>query len=387
MGTLSPFHSGALTTNLRACALAARADGFEALVLARRSPHPPYQDVSARFVAFPEPKNRVSTLAARLERKIWGWPHLGQRRYAMRVARALSASQFQGVPWIISNDPDLAVYLRARFPTAFLVHRFHNQMAANSRVKAKLASSINACVAVSDFTRDWVENYYGFAPGAVQTVYNGVDSSQFSPATSEAAGPPVLNFVGRTGIEKGADILLDAALILARQTPRPPFSLQIVGANHWTGFQLDPYQTKLLERVEALEKLGVAVRRPGHVNRGDVPAEFRRAHIHVVPSRWDEPFGLTTVEGMASGLATVASHTGGSPEIIADAGFLFERDNPQDLASKLLPLIENPELRRDYAARARERALVFSWDNTWKGLKRAARLESRREEPRVQTKN
>ncbi len=374
MGTLSPFHSGALTTNLRGCALAARADGFEALVLARRSPHPPYQDVSAHFVAFPEPKNRASTLAARLERKIWGWPHLGQRRYARRVARALSAPQFQGMPWIISNDPDLAVYLRARFPTAFLVHRFHNQLSAGERVKARLASSLNACVAVSNFTRDWVEDYYGFAPGAVQTVHNGVDSAQFSPAASEPSGPPVLNFVGRTGIEKGADILLDAALILARQMPRPPFSLQIVGANHWTGFQLDPYQAKLLERVEALEKLGVAVRRPGHVNRDDVPAEFRRAHIHVVPSRWDEPFGLTTVEGMASGLATVASDTGGSPEIIADAGFLFERDNAEDLAKKLLPLIENPAMRRDYAVRARARALDFSWNNTWKGLKKAALL-------------
>lgn len=372
-GTLSPFHSGALSTNLRSCALAARADGLEVLVLARQSPHPAYDDVRAHFVPFPAPKNPLSTLVARLDRKLFGWPHLGHRVYAARLARALSRPELQNVPWIISNDPDLAVFLRARFPNAFLVHRFHNQMTARPSVRKKLAGALNACVAVSDFTRDWIQNYYNFAPGKVKTVYNGVDASLFHPAPTPPPGPPVLNFVGRTGIEKGADLLLDAALLLAK-TSKPAFSLQIVGANNWTGLELDNYQLKLRERVEALEKLGVSVRQTGHINRMDVPDQFRRAHIHIVPSRWDEPFGLTTVEGMASGLATVASNTGGSPEIIADAGFLFERDNASDLAQKLEPLLSDENLRRDYGARARVRAEQFSWQNTWRGLREAVQL-------------
>ena len=373
-GTLSPFHSGALSTNLRSCALAARADGIEALVVARCSPHPVYEDVRAHFVPFPEPQNPLSTLVARFDRKIFGWPHLGHRVYATRVARALSRPEMQNVPWVISNDPDLAVFLRGRFPRAFLVHRFHNQMTARASVRQNLARSLDGCVAVSNFTRDWIQNYYNFAPGKVATVYNGVDSSLFHPAPTPPSGAPVLNFVGRTGIEKGADVLLDAALLLAKDAPRLAFSLQIVGANNWAGLELDNYQIQLRARVEALEKLGISVRQTGHVNRMDVPDEFRRAHIHIVPSRWDEPFGLTTVEGMASGLATIASNTGGSPEIIADAGFLFERDNAPDLAAKLRPLLENAELRHDYGQRARARSLEFSWENTWKGLKKAVGL-------------
>ena len=338
------------------------------MVLARRGPYPAYDDVRSRSIVFPDPKNRASTLLARIERKIWGWPHLGQRRYASRVARALSAPSMQNVPWVIYNDPDLIIFLRRRFPQAFIVHYFQNQMEVRSAVRKNLANSLDACVGVSNFTRDWIQSYYGFAPGAVKTVYNGVDSSLFHPAPTEVPGPPVINFVGRTGIEKGADILLDAAILLAQSADNIAFSLQIVGANHWGGLQMDEYQMMLRERVETLEKLGVSVRQTGHVNRQEVPDQFRRAHIHVVPSRWDEPFGLTTVEGMATGLATVASNTGGTPEIVADAGFLFERDNADDLAAQLRPLIQDPELRRDYAARARVRAQQFSWENSWKAL-------------------
>jgi len=84
-----------------------------------------------------------------------------------------------------------------------------------------------------------------------------------------------------------------------------------------------------------------------------------------VPSRWDEPFGLVTPEGMATGLATVASRTGGTPEIVADAGLLFERGDAEELAAHLERLIEDEALRRDYARRARMRAEHFTWDKAW----------------------
>ena len=388
-GSFSPLHSGALSTNLHECALAARADGVEPLVVSRRGPHAPYDDVETVWVDYPEPRSRAATLAARLERRVTGWPHLGQRRYAARVARALRQNALQEVPWILSNDPDLAFWLRGQFPDARIVHRFHNQMSARPAVQQGLAAALSGCAAVSNFTRDWIENYYGFAPGAVQTVYNGVDAQMFHPGARPDASPdaspdevpdaspdevPFLNFVGRTGVEKGADILLDAALLLAREGNAPRFGVQIVGANHWEGTQLDAYQSELGARAAQLQACGIEVRQTGHVNRDQIAACFGRAQIHVVPSRWDEPFGLTTVEGMASGLATVASNTGGSPEIIADAGFLFAREDAADLADKLRPLLQNGELRRQYGARARQRALEFSWANTWQGLKKVAKL-------------
>ena len=114
-----------------------------------------------------------------------------------------------------------------------------------------------------------------------------------------------------------------------------------------------------------LEDRGIEVYRPGFVSRPDLPDALRRAQIHIVPSRWDEPFGLTTVEGMATGLAMVVSRTGGTPELIGDAGLLFERDSAGELAAHLEWLVCDAPLRSDYGRRARQRAEDFPWERTW----------------------
>ncbi len=181
-------------------------------------------------------------------------------------------------------------------------------------------------------------------------------------------GIPFINFVGRTGREKAPDLLLKAAVQVCESATKE-FGVQLVGSNHWDRFEMDDYQRELSGYVDQLTGHGIEVRRPGHVGRADLPEQFRRCHIHVVPSRWDEPFGLTTVEGMATGLATIGSNTGGTPEVIGDTGMLFERDSVNGLAACLVHYLTNAESRVNDGRRARERALQFNWRRTWKELK------------------
>jgi glycosyltransferase involved in cell wall biosynthesis len=61
----------------------------------------------------------------------------------------------------------------------------------------------------------------------------------------------------------------------------------------------------------------------------------------------------------------VVSRTGGAPEVVGDAGLMFERDSVEGLADQLLRLIFDQGLRASYARKARERAEQFSWDKTW----------------------
>ena len=179
-------------------------------------------------------------------------------------------------------------------------------------------------------------------------------------------GLPVINFSGRTGIEKAPDLLLKAACRLTEKTRA--FAIQILGSNHWQKFEWDEYQRKLAGLSEQLEHAGVKVRRPGHVERESMPHNLQNADISVVPSRWDEPFGLVTAEGMACGLATVASRTGGTPELLGDAGLMFERESVEELAGHLFDLVTNCELRRNLGRRARARAREFTWSRTWKSF-------------------
>jgi glycosyltransferase involved in cell wall biosynthesis len=187
---------------------------------------------------------------------------------------------------------------------------------------------------------------------------------------------PVINFVGRTGIEKAPDLVLKAAVKLAARGLT--FGVQILGSNHWDRLEMDDYQRELQRLAADLESRGIAVRRPGHIARAALPGELRRADIHVVPSRWEEPFALTILEGMACGLATIASRTGGAPEVVGDAGLLFERDDVDGLAEQLARLMTDPALRGDYARRARARAEEFTWDKTWEGFRKVTQTFSLR---------
>ena len=367
--TFTPTHSGAIATHIWECCRAAKAEGDAPTVLSRRSEAAPYEGVETIFVDYPAvPASGIAHKFFRAERRLTGWRHLRQKKYAERVARTIREKGLDEVAMILHNDPEMAVLLREKFPEAFIIHHFHNQIDSAPRFRKGLKRAANVVTGVSNFTSRWVEETYGLGKNKVETIYNGVDTDRFSPLERKLNGCPVLNFVGRTGIEKAPDLLLKAAVKLAEKKSTK-FSVQILGSNHWGKFELDGYQKELQELCGVLEKAGVAVYRPGHVPRAALPEQLRRAHINVVPSRWDEPFALAIVEGMACGLATVVSRTGGAPEVVGEAGLLFERDSVEGLAGHLEQLILNKNLLADYGLRARERARHFTWDKTWSGFR------------------
>jgi glycosyltransferase involved in cell wall biosynthesis len=362
--TFTPTESGAIATHIHECCRAAAQQDFEPLVISIRCQAAPYDDVRTLLLDPPRiPQNRLLVKLLRAERRLTGWRHLRQKAHAANVERVIREARLDRRPIILHNDPELVVFLRDRFPRSFLVHHFHNQIPASPRFRVRFRQSVNVVTAVSQFTGHWVEEAYHLPANTVQTIHNGVDIESFRPALSRNEEVPIINFLGRTGIEKAPDLLLKAAARLAEKTRA--FQVQILGSNHWDKFERDDYQVELDELSGNLERAGVAVRRPGHIARADLPRTLREAHINVVPSRWDEPFALTILEGMACGLASVVSRTGGAPEVVGDAGLLFERDSVEGLADQLRRLLFDRDLRASYARKARERAEQFTWNKTW----------------------
>ncbi|HVX83183.1 MAG TPA: glycosyltransferase family 4 protein [Phycisphaerae bacterium] len=268
---------------------------------------------------------------------------------------------------VLSNDPELAVFLRDWFPHAFILHHAQNANTTTPRFRKRFAKSVNIATACSDYAARWNEQYFNLAPHSITTIYNGADTDAYLPRQDWAADKPTINFVGKTDPIKGPDILLKAALILARRTTA--FRIQIVGRKYYDRDAQDAYQTELAALAQQLTAAGIDVRFTGWIDRRHLPETLGQAHIHVVPSRWDEPSALTIYEGMSCGMATIGSRTGGTPEIIADSGFLFDRDNPHHLADLLEPLVRNRSLCRSFGEKARARALELSWAACWKKLK------------------
>jgi glycosyltransferase involved in cell wall biosynthesis len=101
----------------------------------------------------------------------------------------------------------------------------------------------------------------------------------------------------------------------------------------------------------------------GFISDDEKYACYNSADIFVLPSL-EESFGIVLLEAMACRKPVVASNVGGIPFVVADekTGLLFESNDPEDLAEKIITLLRNRELQENMGRAGRERAKEFGWD-------------------------
>ncbi len=82
---------------------------------------------------------------------------------------------------------------------------------------------------------------------------------------------------------------------------------------------------------------------------------YRQLDVAVVPSIWNEPFGMVAVEACAHSVPVIASRMGGLPEIIQDSlnGLLCNPQDPDSLGHAMLTLHQQPELLQRLSTQAR----------------------------------
>ncbi len=355
--TFTPTKSGAIATWVWEMCRAAQAASVEPWVVSRTAVVDPYPWARSLLLEYPSPpKIRGAGRLCRWLGGLRGWAHIRQGEWVRRVLDALRKNGLAEGILVFHNDPEMVAALRPSLPGAVLVHLFHNCNRVRPPWRERFTSSVDVALGVSAYCARWNESYFGCP---VHILRNGVDAARFVPAPKPPEKNPVLGFVGRTDRQKAPDLLLRAALRLAERGLQ--FSVQMLGARFYGEHRNDRYQTALEILAQKVEKRGITVHRPGFVNRLALPRVLARADVHVVPSRWEDPCPLTVLEGMATGQATVGAACGGVPEIVGSAGFLFERDDVEGLEARLRVLIENPELRVNYARRARERAEARPW--------------------------
>ncbi len=108
----------------------------------------------------------------------------------------------------------------------------------------------------------------------------------------------------------------------------------------------------------------VWLRPMGWRNREEVRSLYRQADICVVPSLWEEPFGMVAVEAMAVGRPVCASRVGGLQTIVVhgETGLLFEPGNARELAQCLGQLLDDSGLRQRMGRAGRERVeTAYTW--------------------------
>lgn len=104
-----------------------------------------------------------------------------------------------------------------------------------------------------------------------------------------------------------------------------------------------------------------------YVPSQDLPFFYSYADVFVNPSL-SEGFGITSLEAMACGTPVISSNAGSLPEVVAQAGILFDPMDSDLLGRLILRVVTDKSLRREFRLRGLEHVKKFSWEKTAKGI-------------------
>lgn len=239
----------------------------------------------------------------------------------------------------------IALGMRETHPKLHFSQEYLASLAFTRRYRESLIRNfkeLGGAVVYNEFMRSRLAPYVD----TISVIPSGVDAARFKPPEQrrDAASPARIFLPGRANDPlKGMDTLIGACRRLAER-----------------GADFEVHYTAAMD---------CPAREPWLINRGwvgqdDLARLYGEMDIVVVPSLWIEPFGITALEGMASGLPVVASRIGGLAGTVGDGetGFHFEPGNEAQLADILAKLIDSPELRTNLGRAGRERVLgEYSW--------------------------
>ena len=380
----SPRTGSAIPTVVHGLATAAARDAdpvHHAVVIDGSTMQPRYDSAEAveyeRGPWLSRNDRALDALRARL-----GATRAATRRFYAPVAEAIRRREPSIV--LAHNAPVLPQLLRDT-PHRVVLYAHNDVLKSYSRAEAQRAlDGVAAIVAVGESLAE--RTRAALPPNLaerVSVVRNGVDCELFSPAPAKGASggtdagagaSPIATdserirvvFLGRMIEEKGPAVLIRAAGLLRR----PDLEVLLIGSQ---GFARDaglsPYEQRLRRLAAETTASGGRIRFEPFVDRTALPGLLRSADVLVVPSRWDEPSGLTAAEGLATGLPVIASRVGGLPDVVGAAGILVAPDDPVALADALASLADDPAERARRGAASRRHALAHDWSWAWSNLR------------------
>jgi len=224
----------------------------------------------------------------------------------------------------------------------------------NRRVYAIEKAGMQAAdrvIAVSELTRRIVIGKYGIPAEKVVTVHNAVRFGESEDAVPErAVKDKVVTFLGRITYQKGPDYFVEAAAKVLQRVPDVRFVMAGSGdlMNHV---------------VRRVAQLGIADRFhfTGFLKGGGVQRMFRLSDVYVMPSV-SEPFGISPLEAMRSGVPVIISRQSGVAEVL-DYAIKVNYWDVDALADAIYGLLTYPALGRMFASKGLEEVTGLKWTN------------------------
>ncbi len=215
---------------------------------------------------------------------------------------------------------------------------------------------IDMIVVVSQANRRFMIETFGQSIDyKIKVIANGINPNLYSDShnlaanhgiTSDTLGQKVVVVAGLNN-QKGHEYLFRSIPIVLRRIPNAKFIL--VGDGHLRSYLEDLASS--LGITNAVTFMGF---------RSDVADIVRTSDLFVLPSIF-EGMPLSVIEAMACSKAVVATNVDGTAELVADnvTGYLVAPRDTEQLAEKIIELLENTELRIQFGKAGKERAKKF----------------------------
>jgi glycogen(starch) synthase len=188
-------------------------------------------------------------------------------------------------------------------------------------------------------------------------IYGAIDTTLYQYLNESSGGQQgetlSLLYIGRLTPDKGVHTAIEALGYLVHQWGYDKLRLTIIGNG-------EPDYEAYLHRLVSQEKVDSTVNFLSAQPKEAMPAIYHQSDILVFTSIWPEPFGRVLVEAMASGVAVVATGTGGAAEILVENenALIFAPGDAIGLADQIVRLVESPSLRQQLANSGRQTALT-----------------------------
>lgn len=218
-------------------------------------------------------------------------------------------------------------------------------------------------IAVSQFTKWELTNYYNIPAGKIKVIHNGVDTRKFQPAADKRKVKMELGFnpddlaivsVGRLYARKGLFTLIESMPAVVKRFPRAKFIVSGKGQSD-----------EMRKLIAHAERVGIKdnIIFTGYTPDKELPKLYQAADVFAFSTFYEHhPFAV--LEAMSTGLPVVTTWVGGIPETIESGknGFLVEPFNPAQFAEKILYLLEHPAEAQEMGRLARKKVLErFDW--------------------------
>ena len=270
--------------------------------------------------------------------------------FHMAPNAAVSIGEKLGIPVIVKIDD--AVYEKSTGLKSI-------QRKVEKILSAKTLNKSSKILVANNETKEIVNEFYDVSPEKIEIMPNGIDTKIFH--TNVVKKSKMILFSGVMYNHRGIDVLLNAAPTVIKKIPEVKFVL--LG----DGPELDN-----LKKIAENLKIEKNIEFKGWIKRDEVMNYLADASIAIGPLRsttvTKNALPIKVLEYMASSLPILSQKNTLANDVLVDDENGYSVTDPEDLATKIIHILENNEKRIKMGIKSYEMSLKFDWKNVTKTI-------------------